>query len=354
MIKTLSPHYKTITWLSPSSMTVPDKYILELYIWDGLKASPPTVTYEIENVNPLGLTGSTDVNISRYINDILTTSLVSSTTTELLDSDSQVWVKSQVIYYIGGVAQSPEFIETDLALKGYGYGAEGVNNSTPTNGILAFGSEVKVNTDSFYSLPVFMSETLVTDILVKSYPGNVIDKTYTEAATTDSTDSVKQVWVNVAEAINESYIEITYNGAVVYTLLIEDELRYNPIDIFYTNKEGQLTPITFFKERVNEMETSSENYESSTGQPKDGVHQFVTFDKNGRSGFEVNSGFVQEDNNDIFKQLFLSNDVWEFNGTDYIPLTLDSKSIEYKTRQRDRLLNYTVKFNYAFNEVNSI
>ena len=52
MIKTKSPHYKIIPWLSPSSAIVPDKYILNIYIWSGLKNSSPFIPhYAIENIN---------------------------------------------------------------------------------------------------------------------------------------------------------------------------------------------------------------------------------------------------------------------------------------------------------------
>ena len=54
-----------------------------------------------------------------------------------------------------------------------------------------------------------------------------------------------------------------------------------------------------------------------------------------------------------FKQLFLSDLVWNFDGTTFIPVNLGSSSLEYKTRQRDRLINYEVEFEYAFNEINN-
>jgi len=63
----------------------------------------------------------------------------------------------------------------------------------------------------------------------------------------------------------------------------------------------------------------------------------------------MNSGFVDETMNETFKQLFLSERVWIFDGINYIPLKLGSKSLEYKTRMKDRLINYEVEFEYAFN-----
>lgn len=355
MIKTLSPYYKTIPWMSPSSGTLPDKYILELYIWDGLKTSVPvTVSYELENVNPLGRTGNSEVNISNYINDFLNIPLYQNTTTSLISTNSQVWVKSQIIYYIGGVAQSPEFVSIDLALKGYNYGMDGVNGSTPSNGVLSSVTEIKVNNNSFFSLPVFLSETLATDVTVISYPLNTLNKVYNEALTIDSGDSVKSIWVKVSEAVNEEYIEISYNGTVECTLLIQEENRYTPQDIFFHNKEGQLQSITFFKDKKDSIELSSETYDSGYGQPLDGIHQVVDYNQSAKSKFSVNSGFMSEDNNEIIKQLLIKKTSWIYNGTIFTPVRVTDSNMEFKTRQRERLINYTIEFDYAFNEVNNI
>ena len=72
MILTRSPYYITVPWLKAGEATVPDKYILQIFVWNGEKSTPPaTALYEEENVNPLALTGSIDINISPYVNDLL-------------------------------------------------------------------------------------------------------------------------------------------------------------------------------------------------------------------------------------------------------------------------------------------
>ena len=67
----------------------------------------------------------------------------------------------------------------------------------------------------------------------------------------------------------------------------------------------------------------------------------------------MDSGFVDEDNNELFSQLFRSNEVWEFKDSVYTPLKLGSKTLEHKTRKNDRLINYNVEFKYAFNDINN-
>lgn len=353
MILTRSPYYLTIPWDSPSSLITPDKYILEIYVWSGLKDDLNIVTYEVENKNPLARSGNSKVDISNYVNDILTIGLESNTETSVIDSNSAVWVKTQVIYYINGVAQSPEFTITDLAIKGFGYGIEGENTSIPSNNILAYGSSVNVDRNSNFTLPIKVSETESKNVTVISYPYNEINESFTIESTTNSSELIKNIFVKCNETSLDTSIQIDYDG-VIYELIVKDELRYEPIDLWFLNKYGQLYSLTFFKERIDSLKVESEDYESSVGQPIDGVHQFNIYNKNGKTEFKIKSGFLKQTNNELFKQLFLSEKVWHFNGSVFIPVNLSSQNIEYKTRQRDRLISYELTFDYAFSEVNNI
>jgi len=351
MIKSLSPYYKNIPWSSPSGGGTPDKYILNIYIWNSLKSVVPGVpSYEIENINPLGRTGITKVDISKYVNSILNTDVVTNTTTSLNNGNSLVWVKTEVIYYIAGVAQSPELVEIESAIKGYGYGLEG-ENPTLNNNDLTTRIEQKVSKDSVYLFPFLASETVSTVIKIQS---ENVTKTLTKTATTSSIELAQSCYIKVSEFYPDEWIEIYKDDVLINTLLITEEPRYSPIDVVFLNKEGALQTLTFFKEKIESLKTESETYESSSGQPLDGVHQFKNYNVNGKTSFSVNSGFVKEDNNEIFKQLFLSSLIWQIKDNVYIPLNIESKSLEYKSRQKDRLINYKVNFSYSFNEINNI
>lgn len=190
-------------------------------------------------------------------------------------------------------------------------------------------------------------------VTVISYPDNQINESFTTAETLNSNEVIKLVWVAVSQATTDNYIEIVYNG-VTTTLLIQDECRYTPVDIFFINKHGGQQAITFFKSQTEEMSVTSEQFESDRGQPSNWYHQYVKYNVQGKSKFKVNSGWVDEAMNDDFKQLLLSERVWKFDGTNFIPLNVNSQSIEYKTRQKDRLINYEIGFDYAFNEINNV
>lgn len=189
-------------------------------------------------------------------------------------------------------------------------------------------------------------------ITVISYPNNTINESIAEGTSLDSSELVKYIWVDVAQAINEEYIEVTYNGETI-TLLITDECRYAPIDIFYQNKEGALSSFTFFKKSVESLDVTSEMFEADRGQPNTGQHQFVTYNVQGKQKFSVNTGFIDEENNEIIKQILLSERIWKYENDTFIPLRVVTKSLEYKTQTNDTLINYNIQFEYAFNEINN-
>jgi len=189
-------------------------------------------------------------------------------------------------------------------------------------------------------------------ITIISYPDNQINESIAEPTTLDSSEMVQNIFIDISEATTDEYIEVTYNGETI-TLLITDECRYTPIDIAFQNKEGALCFLPFFKAKSESLSVTREEFQTDRGQASNGNHQYVNFNIQGRTKLKVNSGFVKEEMNEIFKQLLLSERVWQFDGTNYIPLNISSTSLEYKTRQKDRLINYEIEFDYSFNEINN-
>lgn len=359
MKKSGSPYYLTIPFVSPATAETCTSYTLSIYIWTGLEASvPATATYTVTKNNPTSSTGNDEVNISRIIKPQITFTPLKATSTSLLDSSNQVWVRTEVEYATSdptdtGLAQLGN---TELFSRGYAYGNEGSNTDTPTNKILLSGTEFDIARTSYFSLPIDMEGyDYPTDdaITVISYPDNEINASFTESLTTNSGEVVRYIIVDATETTTDTYIEIVYNSVTI-TLNIEEECRYTPIDIYFINKEGAQQSLTFFKSNIESMDVTSEQYESDRGQASLGFHQYTKFNIQGKSKFKVNSGFVDEDMNETFKQLLLSERVWKLSNNTFTPLNVNSTNLEYKTRQKDRLINYEITFDYAYNEINNI
>jgi len=188
---------------------------------------------------------------------------------------------------------------------------------------------------------------------VISYPNNTLNESFDLGNSLISSELVKNITIDVIDALGEEYIEIVYNGGTI-TLLIEEECRYTPIDIFYQNKEGAIATFTFFKKTVESLDVTDEMFESDRGQPINGNHQFVKYNIQGKQKFTTNTGFIAEEQNEVIKQMLFSERVWKYENDILVPLNITSKSLEYKTRANDRLINYTISFEYAFNEKNNI
>lgn len=359
MNKTLTPFTVTTPFVSVASGETCTDYTLYITAWKGSKASvPASTTYEITKDNPTGSTGNDTINISRLVNDLIDFTPIKDTTTSLNDSNNQIWVKTEVTYTSAEPtdATTPQYATTDLFSQGYGYGIDGSNPVTPTNKLLFSGTEFKVSNSSIYCLPLDLEDwDYTTDgaITVISYPDNNINETFNETSTDDSTDTVRYLIVDAAEAGTDTYIELSFNSETV-TLLITEECRYTPVDIHFLNKEGAQQSVTFFKEQTETLNVTSEEFESDRGQPNLGNHQYVTYNVQGKSEFSINSGFISEDLNDVYKQLMLSQRVWKIEDNVFIPLKVKQSSLEYKTRQKDRLINYQFTFEYAYNEINNI
>lgn len=190
-------------------------------------------------------------------------------------------------------------------------------------------------------------------VTVKSYPNLQIDYSFTTSATIDSSEAIKNLWIDVSEAINDTYIEVVYNGVTI-TYNIVDEYKYTPLDIFFFNKEGQQQSFTFFKERKDTIELESNEYMSDNGQSSFGNHQYQKFNIQGRSSFKIFSGFIDEENNEIFKQMLLSERAWSYENNKMTPINIKTNKLVYKNRVNDRLVQYEIDIEYAYNEVNDI
>lgn len=151
MIKTLSPYYVTIPFVSPLTGVTCTKYTLKIYVWDGLKSAVPAVaSYSMTKTNPTSSTGSDKINIARLINDFI----------DFAPNESnQRWCKTSVTYDSSTIE---ELQTINLVVRGYGYGMEGQNPDIPVNRILMQGVEFKVNRDGVFNLPIKVLEPAST------------------------------------------------------------------------------------------------------------------------------------------------------------------------------------------------
>jgi hypothetical protein len=65
---------------------------------------------------------------------------------------------------------------------------------------------------------------------------------------------------------------------------------------------------------------------------------------------KIETGFLNEDYNATIQELLQSEKVW-MNGN---PINVVSNSLEFKTRLIDKLISYSIDFEYAYDEINNV
>jgi hypothetical protein len=136
------------------------------------------------------------------------------------------------------------------------------------------------------------------------------------------------------------------------------EPKYSPIKITFVNKFGVLQDIWFFKKTVESLNTTKSTFKrnilTSSGSYNTFTHSKRTLNVVGNEVFTSNTGFIDERMNDVFKELMLSEQVWATIESIVHPIVVTSNQLQYKTSLNNKLINFTIDFEYAYDTINNI
>lgn len=361
IINTRSPFYIKVSDSTLATAT------LQLYIYEGAKDTTPdgadlkyTVTKsEIEGGNYVVF------EISELIRDyILNDYYTGSATTNCVWVNAVISAKNAS----GGTISSPTVTPSDytnqfVALDGYGYFEEGVNPE-PSRSLLQSNTIIYRPSDHQITIPVFREDTNT----LKYYSGATLVHTETITSSTSSADKIVYVKANITPStFNKVVVNYDSGSGTADTTINVFDLdcsKYTPIKVSFINKLGALQEIWFDKRSNESIEASSNTYKASvmdfsTSTPSYNTsgHQDVTLDLVGKESIVMNTGYIDESFNEVFRQLMLSELVWMQDPDDsssYLPLRPKTQSLQFKTRVNDKLVNYTVEFDFAFDKINTI
>lgn len=210
-------------------------------------------------------------------------------------------------------------------------------------------------------MTVYLSEDCYVKYVSLANPANTV---------TTNIDSVNQRYVDIpviyqsASFPNTNYflagntIEF-YNSSDVllqsFTFKPLRECRYTPIPVDFVNKLGGWQRVFFFKASQDKLNFTSEDYNFLTSVPT--VNQWTVTDgqtrqmnRNARRKITVNSGSVDENFKLILEQLLLSERVM-VNG---LPAKILTNDIELFKIVNKKDLNYTLDFEFAYDEVSTV
>ena len=384
IINTRSPFYIKV---SDSSLTTAT---LQLYIYEGTKNTGSPNGADLKyTVKKSEIEGGNYVvfEISELIRDYVDVKYDG-------EYDSYcVWVNA-VITANGGAISSPTVTPSDyanqfVAVDGYGYFEEGVNPE-PSRTLLQSNKIIYRPSDYNVNIPIFAEDTTSvtyfnnnTEIRTDGISDN--DNTnqkiqYIYSYVNSDTDTYQERVLNDGGTLEESVCLDRFlrdvDTSPVDKIIINSsnlpevvEIRtldcsiYDPIKVTFVNKYGALQDLWFDKKSINSIEVQSNDYKasvmnfSSTPTYDTSAHQNRVLDLVGKESITMNTGYIDEEYNEVFRQLMLSEQVWMTRLTDteeVFPLRPKTQSLQFKTRTNDKLVNYTVEFDFAFDKINTI
>ena len=138
--------------------------------------------------------------------------------------------------------------------------------------------------------------------------------------------------------------------------------------ITFVNKYGALQDLYFFLKKVTSTSTTVEKFQANTITSTGGASSYSTnsatkkiFNKGGIQSNLLSSGYYPEFANEYFEQLLLSEFVWltrpETNDpavNEVVPVNVKTSEMIHKTSVNDRLIEYTIDFEDAFDYINNV
>lgn len=374
-INARSPYYINI---SDTNLTQVD---MELYVYTGTQTTDRTNLFRLTSF-------AVSENVTFEIGEIVRDYIL-----QTFDGDyasANVWVDYRTKNYIQGSAGSFTSYTQLTGFDGYGYYEDGAQytNDTGTrdindSGLLQSNTKVVKLDDAPATIPVDTSKT--TQVTYELNGQQVYTKSVTSSTESDEQIEYVTNGVNGADEYENRVIQDggtfensvclqefvddftlfdfdtiyidTTDGVIKLTVDNIEECKYQPYKVTFVNKFGALQDLWFFKRSNEVLSTKKEDFKRNiivNGAYDTSRHQQKILTKNGTEKLTLNTGFYPEVYNEVFKQMQLSEDCWIEIENKTLPINVASSSLNYKTHLNDKLINYTIEIDFAFDTINNI
>jgi hypothetical protein len=142
-------------------------------------------------------------------------------------------------------------------------------------------------------------------------------------------------------------------GTVRY--YVQCEAKYTPVQVAFINRFGVADFITFFKrsdERGNFTQDSYQKsiYNDGFTTPSLEIGKYQSFNVNSRNTLTLNTGFVDQDYDETIEDILMSEYVAVYTNSNWVSVVPNRGSIEYQKSINTKLINYTMSFDFGFDE----
>jgi hypothetical protein len=352
-----SPHYVNTPFILSTTKSVE----IDVTIWDGdLTSVPLTPTYTLTRVRPTVDFTDLQTNLSPLIKSALDPKpvLTISGQEQVVNSNTESvkWIK-YVASYTDPTTNIADVTGLFSAVDGYGYHSEGVNPTRPSNRVLVSNFTRRKAARNGIVLIPFVNDSFIS---VVGLPFTAVQMLSSDL----SNEFIKYVLLDVSqyastiEVLNVTFFYLTTpTTSLVLPIDIIDECKYDAKTIIFKNKFGVFETLPFFKRSVNSIEIKKEEFVNkfvSNGSYDTTKHQYRNINYEAREKLTLNSGYVTEIENESYKQLLLSDQVWLYDPNGIIPINVETSNLELKDIKNDKLFQYTIDFKYSFDAIQNI
>lgn len=349
-IFTRSPFNVIVTGIANQKTTC------ELFIWNGTYSStaPATPTKTLSKAIPSSVVTTVNYNISPYLREYISFTDEPQIYNTVSDVNSVQFCNVKVKLYLNGVLQSTT---TYVALDGYGYYEDDYNPTLQT---------AMLTPGTYYYH--YDSSGLISDVALR--PGHLtIDGEstwtirYTNLVTASSaiinlttTTLRKSYRVHPSYWADGNKVEVLDAGAVVqatYYFRPIEECKYDVYYLDFINRYGAWQKEFLFKASKQSIQTKNTDYNKMSSSynynPADATN--AVMNANGNESIRCNTGWVDEFfGTNTMKELLLSERIL-LNGK---PVKLKTKGVDVQKNINEKLINYTLEFDYAYDIINNV
>jgi hypothetical protein len=342
------------------------QYVGELYYWTGSVFNSGSLSnYTISKYPNTSNVGIFDLN--RIIN---------STLTNLLQENSSNVVYFALDFYpqylVGTTFVTGSHVKSAMykALDGYGLFPETIGQQLNT-----LSTYYPLLTDGPVTQSSFLDNKGVSGVAVGTlggttatklvYTSNITSADYTVSGNVSSSGQIAQYPIGPAQSgfpLSGSldwYTIQPFNGDTPLGSKIRYEIvcpqKYPNVRIKWKNRFGQFDWFNFNMINRQSIQTTKRTYQPTLGTWEGSSFSYQSYNSSmldyivdTKQTLQVNTNWVNEDYNDIFKQLVVSDEIYwitDESTSTLTPLSIATSNIQFKTGVVDKLIQYSFDFN---------
>lgn len=345
------------------------QYIGELYYWTGsLTNSGSTSDYTIVKYPNTADVGIFDLN--RIINSTLTDYAQANTSNVTYFAVDFYWQ-----YFTGNQYITGSHLKTAAykALDGYGIFQEPIGqqiyNKTPYWPLMTDGPATQsAFIDNRGTAGIYVGTTGDTVPTRVIYNSNLGAASYAVSGSTPTSQQIVQYPLFPAQtgfplsSVGLEWYDVTaYDasaaiGSTIY-FNITCKQKYPNVRIKWKNRYGQFDWMNFDLVSRESFQTERKTYQPTLGSWESLTLSYQNYDTanqayivDSKQGLSVNSNWLDDQYNDIIKQLLVSDEIyWVYDESAGLlrPLTIATQNIVFKTGVVDKLIQYQFDFQYG-------